>query len=98
MPADCADTTVPATCISSPPAVTSAVRCWGGRRIAIFFVKHWNRCASDTASEFSLWNERIEAGHVWQRRFYDFVVWAEKKRVEKLRYMHRNPVRRGLVL
>ena len=30
--------------------------------------------------------------------FYDFVVFTEKKRVEKLRYMHRNPVQRGLVL
>jgi hypothetical protein len=30
--------------------------------------------------------------------FYDFVVFTEKKRVEKLRYMHRNPVVRGLVL
>ena len=31
------------------------------------------------------------------RRFYDFNVWSTKKRVEKLRYMHRNPVKRGLV-
>jgi hypothetical protein len=29
--------------------------------------------------------------------FYDFNLWAERKRVEKLRYMHRNPVKRGLV-
>ncbi len=35
--------------------------------------------------------------HVWQPRFYDFNVWTEHKRVEKLRYMHRNPVTRGLV-
>jgi len=33
----------------------------------------------------------------WQARYYDFNVWSEKKRVEKLRYMHRNPVKRGLV-
>jgi putative transposase len=33
----------------------------------------------------------------WQARSYDFNVWTEKKRVEKLRYMHRNPVVRGLV-
>jgi putative transposase len=33
----------------------------------------------------------------WQARFYDFNVWTTKKRVEKLRYMHRNPVKRGLV-
>jgi REP-associated tyrosine transposase len=33
----------------------------------------------------------------WQRRYYDFNVHSELKRVEKLRYMHRNPVHRGLV-
>jgi len=35
--------------------------------------------------------------HFWQARYYDFNVRTEKKRVEKLRYMHRNPVKRGLV-
>ena len=35
--------------------------------------------------------------HIWQRRFYDFNVWTERKRTEKLRYMHRNLVKRGLV-
>ena len=34
--------------------------------------------------------------HFWQKRYYDFNVWSEKKRIEKLRYMHRNPVQRGL--
>jgi putative transposase len=33
----------------------------------------------------------------WQRRFFDFNVWSLKKRVEKLEYMHMNPVKRGLV-
>ncbi|MHB1958296.1 MAG: REP-associated tyrosine transposase [Acidobacteriaceae bacterium] len=33
----------------------------------------------------------------WQRRYYDFNVWTEEKSVEKLKYMHRNPVQRGLV-
>jgi putative transposase len=32
----------------------------------------------------------------WLRRYYDYVVPAEAKRVEKLRYMHRNPVKRGI--
>jgi putative transposase len=36
-------------------------------------------------------------GRFWQERYYDFNVWSEKKRIEKLRYLHRNPVRRGLV-
>jgi putative transposase len=31
-----------------------------------------------------------------QRRYYDFSVWTDQKRIEKLRYMHRNPVGRGL--
>jgi putative transposase len=35
--------------------------------------------------------------HIWQARFYDFNVWTDRKRIEKLQYMHRNPVKRGLV-
>jgi putative transposase len=37
------------------------------------------------------------ASHFWQRRYYDFNVYSEAKTVEKLKYMHRNPVKRGLV-
>ncbi len=33
----------------------------------------------------------------WQARYYDVPIWTEKKRTEKLRYIHRNPVKRGLV-
>jgi putative transposase len=33
----------------------------------------------------------------WQARYYDFPVWSEGKRIEKLRYIHGNPVRRDLV-
>jgi putative transposase len=33
----------------------------------------------------------------WQARYYDFNLWSNRKRVEKLRYIHRNPVARGLV-
>ncbi len=35
--------------------------------------------------------------HFWQARYYDFNVWTRRKRIEKLRYIHRNPVKRGLV-
>jgi putative transposase len=34
----------------------------------------------------------------WPARYYDFNVWSECKFVEKLRYIHRNPVNRGLVV
>jgi len=37
------------------------------------------------------------AQRIWQARYYDFNVSTAHKRVEKLRYMHRNPVKRGLV-
>ena len=33
----------------------------------------------------------------WQRRFYDFNVRTRRKSIEKLKYLHRNPVVRGLV-
>ena len=33
----------------------------------------------------------------WQRRFYDFNVWSDAKRKEKLHYMHANPVKAKLV-
>jgi putative transposase len=33
----------------------------------------------------------------WQARYYDFNVYTARKHVEKLRYIHRNPVHRGLV-
>ncbi len=33
----------------------------------------------------------------WHTRYYDFNVLSGSKRIEKLRYMHRNPVVRGLV-
>jgi len=44
-----------------------------------------------------LFGEPCERAPFWQARFYDFNVWTEKKRVEKLGYMHGNPVKRGLV-
>jgi putative transposase len=35
--------------------------------------------------------------HFWQPRYYDFNVFTEVKRIEKLKYLHRNPVARELV-
>ena len=36
------------------------------------------------------------ADHFWQKRYYDFNVRNEQQFLEKLRYIHRNPVKRGL--
>jgi putative transposase len=37
-----------------------------------------------------------DAGHFWQKRYYDFNVRNYEQFVEKLRYIHRNPVKAGL--
>lgn len=39
----------------------------------------------------------LDQRQFWQLRYYDFNVSSEKKYTEKLRYIHRNPVARGLV-
>jgi putative transposase len=52
------------------------------------------RSASDRRQAKLAGNAILAGDHVWQHRFYDFVVFTEKKRVE----MHRNPAKRGLVL
>jgi putative transposase len=44
-----------------------------------------------------LFGEESRPRAFWQARFYDFNVWTTKECVEKLRYMHRNPLKRGLV-
>ncbi|MES2392672.1 MAG: transposase [Acidobacteriota bacterium] len=38
-----------------------------------------------------------ERPRFWQLNYYDFNVFTQPKFTEKLRYMHRNPVARGLV-
>ena len=35
-------------------------------------------------------------GRFWQARYYDFNVHDEGKRIEKLRYIHRNPTKKLL--
>ncbi len=37
-----------------------------------------------------------EAEHFWQKRYYDFNVRNQRQFAEKLGYIHRNPVKRGL--
>lgn len=37
-----------------------------------------------------------DAPHFWQKRYYDFNVRTQEKFQEKLRYIHRNPVRKEL--
>ncbi len=60
--------------------------------LCIYFSTHIRVKAYFNKEEFfELQNWVLAARH------YDFNVWTDDKRVEKLRYIHRNPVKRGLV-
>jgi putative transposase len=40
--------------------------------------------------------EQIDTGHFWQKRYYDRNIRSYSDFTEKLRYIHRNPVKGGL--
>ena len=42
-------------------------------------------------------SKRLTPKPFWETRYYDFNVFTHNKQIEKLKYMHRNPVTRGLV-
>ena len=67
----------------------------------LYLLSGMTRFSSKWILSHSTWYKFRRSGHArapfWQTRYHDFNVWTEKKQVEKLRYMHRNPVKRGLV-
>jgi putative transposase len=76
----------------NPGAVVQVLK----QRFARMVLRELRR--TKVAEQGLLWTKPGSDAHVWQARFYDFVVYTKKKREEKLHYMHQNPVRRGLVL
>ena len=48
------------------------------------------------ALKSAVWRLIGDAEHFWQTRYYDFNIRNYPQFVEKLRYIHRNPVKRGL--
>jgi putative transposase len=52
---------------------------------------------TQTIRQSRWWAKEDGPQHFWQKRFYDFNVYNKKKHIEKLRYIHRNPVSRKLV-
>ena len=85
-------------CCSGSPVARAPRACpersQGSRKIG----ETWGTQFSGTPiSVVPLRGTTVHHGQFWQARFYDFNVWTERKRVEKLRYIHRNPVERGLV-
>jgi putative transposase len=60
---------------------------------------HLRRRKRNPAAKFNLTfaNGEDRPPRFRQRRFHDFNVWSLKKRVEKLHYMHMNPLKRKSV-
>jgi putative transposase len=77
---------------ANPSTAIQALKLGVSRRILSVQKRHEQRSRKQT----SLWQDQA-GSRIWQARFYDFNVWSGEKRVEKIRYIHRNPVRRGLV-
>jgi putative transposase len=55
------------------------------------------RKKSRQQKQMDLWTPELPPAF-WQPRYYDFNIYTERKYTEKLRYIHRNPVKRGLVV
>jgi len=53
----------------------------------------------ETSRQMRLRHESLVSAlpQFWERRFHDFNVWSQQKKIEKLAYMHMNPVKRELV-
>ena len=77
---------------SNPSVVIQALKLGVARRI----LSVRKRREKQKAAQEGLWLNPAPQ-HIWQARFYDYNVSNGRKQVEKLRYIHRNPVRRGLV-
>jgi putative transposase len=54
------------------------------------------RKKSAQGKQMDLWAAELPAAF-WQPRYYDFNIYSERKYTEKLRYIHRNPVKRSVV-
>jgi putative transposase len=67
------------------------------------FMKQWKQQSSIKIKEFiqqklpSFAATFDESNPCWQPRYYPFHIYSQEKLIEKLGYMHMNPVRAGLV-
>jgi putative transposase len=84
--------------IGNPSVVVQAVKLGFVRRVSLGASEkpHFSPRTREMGHPNST-NPPPSENRVWQRRFYDFNVWSQRKEVEKLKYVHRNPVVRGLV-
>ena len=81
------------TCLGLVPEEYQISQCmdkWkelSSRQIAAVYVRQFP----------TYWSKLDSNDPVWQPRYYGFNVFTERKLHEKVKYMHNNPVRTGLV-
>jgi hypothetical protein len=73
----------------------SAVKLGFTRRVLSQNPHFWQR--RPEAGHPSVDNHKLDGQHFWMKRYYDSNIYSDPKIAEKLRYMHQNPVIRGLV-
>lgn len=64
----------------------------GWKRMSSFELRKWY-----TAEAPNYFSDFGPGEHFWQPKYYGFQIYSEQKLIEKLDYMHLNPVRAGLV-
>ncbi|RIK73635.1 MAG: hypothetical protein DCC67_17670 [Planctomycetota bacterium] len=64
----------------------------GWKRKSSFHIRNWHRRYAPTYFE-----QFGEGSRFWQPKYYAFEIYSRSKLEQKLRYMHLNPVRAGLV-
>ncbi len=58
----------------------------------------WIACPDRTVNLYlGSYNAQGETGRLWQRRFFDCALRTAKEYHEKLEFVHRDPVKAGLV-
>jgi putative transposase len=72
--------------VGSPPLAMQVLKQRVSRR---------SRRKKKTSEQLPFWeaDQQEQPPAFWQKRYYDFNVYTQRKYIEKLRYMHRNPVR-----
>jgi putative transposase len=68
------------------------------KRLSAHYLKEfYSKTRSDLLVYLKHTRNDEEIVSFWQRRYYDFNLFSEAKFLEKLNYMHNNPVKKGLV-
>jgi putative transposase len=85
-----------------PDHVHAMVQFYESDKLSVF-MNQWKRRSSIQLKQLfkeklTKYGDKIDLeGPMWQPKYYDFNIFSKAKSLEKLNYMHMNPVQSGLV-